>query len=416
MDYLTMLSAVPQNRTALIENDNCRTYGDLSKAALEIRREFNRTPAKPGDLSPVWIRETSAYLQLVHFLAHSGTSHVPVILPQDTRTSCNTNPFNEKIPTGACMGVMTSGTTGTPKIWFRTFESWHSFFPIQNRIFGINSSTRIAVHGSLAFTGNLNMYLSILSEGAAIITCTPVHPYTWSRSMLRHQANAVYMIPSKLRLLAGTGTVPDFQIKTIISGSQSLGLNDIRTLKAAYPKSHCTLYYGASELSFVSYIRDSQMNHNPACVGIPFPGINISIRNREITVHTPYRVLEVPNPYSAGDLGYIGPDGFLYLLGRKDKVYNIHGRKISAVRIEQALLALDQVKAAAVVPEQDSLTAYIVPIQDTASLIGGDPPDPSFFSKEKKQAFTQMLMRKLKDSLESYELPRRMIYVKELPL
>lgn len=257
----------------------------------------------------------------------------------------------------------------------------------------------------------------MLSEGATIITCTPVHPPAWNQAIIRHQANAVYMIPSKLRLLARTSPAPNPQVKVIISGSQSLGLDDIKVLESAYPKSQCTLYYGASELSFVSYIRGSRMNENPTCVGTPFPGINISIQDSEISVDTPYRALAVPSPYSAGDLGYIAQDGCLYLLGRKDNVYNIHGRKVSAALIEQALLALDEVEEAAVILKQEALTAYVVPSPSLGFLYSGMEPEHTqpYDKKEPNRQFTQMLLGKLKQSLEPYQTPRRIICVKELP-
>lgn len=345
MDYLNLLKAVPGSRTALIEDNCCFTYGDLIRDGMKIRLHSEQTREKAERPVLVQIREASIYRQLVRFLAYSGTQYIPVILPPDSQSgaghaahraslqetgSLSTQELQApprelpvlspeiEIPEKACMGVLTSATTGVSKVWFRTFESWHSFFPIQNHIFGIDRSTRMMVHGSLAFTGNLNMYLSLLLAEATLITCTPVHPPAWNQAMTRHQANAVYMIPAKLRLLARTASASNPRINAIISGSQSLGLQDVRKLKAAYPNSQCTLYYGASELSFVSYIRGSQMNDNPACVGIPFPGISLSIRHSEITVDTPYRVLNIPNPYSVGDLGYIGQDGFLYLLGRKD--------------------------------------------------------------------------------------------------
>lgn len=389
MDYLEMIRAVPAHRTALIEDSNCYTYGSIVRDADEIRHQSDLL-----DPGLEWIDEASVYGQLIQFLAYSGTNKVPVIISRETtRRPIPGSP----VPSTACMGVLTSGTTGIPKIWFRTFESWHSFFPTQNHIFGINSSSRMLVHGSLAFTGNLNMYLSLMSEGASAITCSPVYPPAWNQAMVDYQANGVYLIPSKLRLLARTASGCNPYIKTIVSGSQSLGLGDIRLLRTAYPNNQCTLYYGASELSFVSFIRDSQMNDDPACVGLPFPGINIMIKNNEISVDTPYRALGLPTPCSVGDMGYTGADGYLYLLGRKNNVYNIHGRKISASLIEHALMALDEVDEAAVTLEHGALTAYVV------------------LNPQSEGTPAYLLMEQLKQRLNPYELPRRIIYTKELP-
>ena len=70
-------------------------------------------------------------------------------------------------------------------------------------------------------------------------------------------------------------------------------------LKQAFPQSRCILYYGASELSYVSYLCGHEMTGNPACVGRPFPGVHITVKDGEIMADTPccalgYRLPQVP--------------------------------------------------------------------------------------------------------------------------
>lgn len=60
------------------------------------------------------------------------------------------------------MGAMTSGTTGRAKVLFRTYESWAGFFEEQNRVFGVTPDSCMFAQGSLAFTGNLNLYMGAL--------------------------------------------------------------------------------------------------------------------------------------------------------------------------------------------------------------------------------------------------------------
>ena len=65
------------------------------------------------------------------------------------------------------------------------------------------------------------------------------------------------------------------------------------------------------------------MNDNPACIGKPFPGVDVTLCNGEIYVDTPYSAIGITGPYSVGDTGYMDRDGYLYFNGRKDNVYNI---------------------------------------------------------------------------------------------
>ncbi|MCC2876903.1 AMP-binding protein [Lachnoclostridium pacaense] len=423
MNYLEMLRAVPPHRTALIEDSRQYTYGEMVMDAQRCSDELlshqkadkNGTAKKQSTATAAvsyqaglpllaWIKSPSVYTQLICFLACGQIGRIPVILPPDMRHPPSI-PSGSSIPDRACMGVLTSGTTGNPRLLFRTFESWHGFFPVQNSIFGVDRNTRMFVHGSLAFTGNLNMYLALLSEGAALITCSAVHPPAWNGSISLNQANAIYLIPSKLRLLSRTSPGPADYVKAILTGSQSMDLKDMHGLKQAFPQSRCILYYGASELSYVSYLCGNEMTGNPACVGRPFPGVHITIQDGEIMADTPYRALGVRTPASAGDIGYLDSHGFLYLLGRRDNVYNIHGRKIPAALVEHALTDLDEISEAAVVLEHGSLTAYVVLNPAFHSM---DAPKPS-------PDLSRRLMGRLQETLEYYQLPRRIRFLDSIP-
>ena len=208
--------------------------------------------------------------------------------------------------------------------------------------------------------------------------------------------------PSKLRLLAKYISHPSPDIKTILAGSQSLGHGDIVLLKAAYPNSCCFLYYGASELSYVTWLTDQEMNDNPACIGKPFPGVDVTLRNGEIYVDTPYSAIGITGPYSVGDMGYTDHKGYLYFNGRKDNVYNIHGRKVSAVKIENALNSLTQIQEAAVILQNNALQAHVVLTV----------PNPS---GQDAVSLRRIIKRGLNDYLESWEIPRDIIFHENLP-
>ncbi|MGI6075843.1 MAG: AMP-binding protein [Pyramidobacter sp.] len=397
VDYLSLIQSIPAHRTALIEDGRVYTYGALADEARRLR-SLSPEPAGP---SVAWIRAATVYDQLVRFLALSGTSRVPVVVPADMKGVPEFHATGD-VPAGACMGVLTSGSTGQPKLWFRTLESWASFFPVQNEIFGMTARTRLFAQGSLAFTGNLNLYLSLLSLGASVITVSRVNPSAWRREMELHHADALYLIPCKLRLLAKYAAHSNPDVKTILAGSESLGRRDLASLKAAYPNSRCFLYYGASELSYVTWLTDEEMNDNPACVGRPFPGVDVTLRNGEIYVDTPYSAMGITGPYSVGDTGFMDCNGYLYFTGRKDNVFNIHGRKVSSAKVENALNALPQIQEAAVVFQNGALRAHVLLSE----------PDRSV---QNAAALRRSIKRALSDDLESWEIPREILFHEKLP-
>lgn len=136
MDYLTLITQQKQDKLALIEDEEEYTYARLAQAARELRSQADfSAPA-------VFIYESSIARQLISFLAYSGTKTVPVIA---TEVSKNQQFSCEAIPEAACMGVMTSGSTGKSKLLWRSYHSWADFFPEQNRVFGVDEQTVIFV-------------------------------------------------------------------------------------------------------------------------------------------------------------------------------------------------------------------------------------------------------------------------------
>lgn len=106
--------------------------------------------------------------------------------------------------------------------------------------------------------------------------------------------------------------------------------------------------------------------------------------------------------YRTGDLGIMRPDGCLMHLGRNDLQVKIRGYRVEIAEIEMALLDIDAVKEAVVVPLEDvpdhkRLVAYIVPTT---------PPAPTV------SALRGALAAKLPD----YMIPSAFVLLDTLPL
>ena len=287
--------------------------------------------------------------------------------------------------------VTTSGSTGEPKILQRTFESWADFFPTQNRIFRVDETTKLFIHGSLNFTGNLNAFLATMDAGGTIVTTEKFFPRRWLE--LVRDVIAIYLVPTKLVLLA-TGA-PLENIRSIFTGSQVLTEAQSLSLLKKFPAAEIFLYYGASELSFVTYKKISAENAGDVQnLGRPFDDVKIFIRNGLIYVDTPFHINGVENPCTVGDAGFFDTNGDLIFLGRGDDFINRGGVKIFASAVENKLLALEGVTAAAVVkiPDEtrgENFLAFIVGNVDRKII---------------------------RQALSPAESPREIIFVAELPL
>ena len=388
-DYLAMLAAQPQEKLALVDDTSSFTYGQLVAAASKLRERADFS--QPA----VFIHEDTIAQQLLHFVAYSGTATRPIIA---TELSRNQHFDVGQIPPKACMGVMTSGSTGKSKLLWRDYHSWADFFPEQNRIFGVDEDTIIFCQGSLAFTGNLNIYMGVLAAGGTLIVTEKFRPRHWLQLMEQYAVNTIYLIPSKLMLLPKFMSVPNEQLRHIISGSQTMGRQEADKLLAVFPKAEITLYYGASELNYITYIKDKDMTDDRTVIGQPFAGVGISINNEEIFIDTPYHVENITLPYSLKDRGYVDERGWLHFLGRTDDICNVNGRKVSSVKVTTALTDIEGVVEAAVLSRH---------IADADVLVAFVASTTSYTKQE--------LVRRLRERLEDYELPKQFIFLEQLP-
>jgi len=105
--------------------------------------------------------------------------------------------------------------------------------------------------------------------------------------------------------------------------------------------------------------------------------------------------------YRTGDLGRLLPDGNLEYLGRRDRQFKYMGYRIEAGEIEQAILALPQVRDAAVVLQESQLTPGM---QELVAFWEGDAG-----------ADVSLIATELKSRLPAYMIPKRLHWVDTMP-
>ena len=302
--------------------------------------------------APTGAEQFSAFMR-----ALSEPAQVPVILPKPAATD------GIRVPDCADFAVATSGTTGKPKLYFRTRASWQDFLPVQNRAFGIGGDTVCFLHGSLSFTGNLNIAFQLHCAGAQAVFADSLRAESWAAVIRDRQVNTLYLIPDKLLHLCRTGAVFP-QVRTIVCGSQLISQKLHALIKASFPNASVFLYYGTSEVSYVAYKRlpDAVTDDDERCVGTVFDGVQVSISSeRHILVTSPSLVCGASAPYDTGDIGYF-EGGRLYFAGRSDDVLSMSGEKINKATLIRRLLSVDGIEECDIAQERrtESGREYLV--------------------------------------------------------
>lgn len=408
--YAMMLAwqkAVP-NKPCLCIDDAVYTYDDFMRD-VQAEKEKLEMYAQP---QPLLIYRNSVYNQLTAWIAAIGAGLQPIIGHPDSDDIVR-KALEERLkePSACCdkagFGVLSSGSTGIPKILWRRTVSWADFFPVQNEIFEVTKETRLFLHGSMSFTGNLNALLAVWYAGGTVVTSAYLRPRSWLKVMARYAITHIYLLPTKLRLLmeamptSKENTAELSSLRMIFAGSQMLDTKLMHHLQRTWPQARFILYYGASELNYVTYCTAEEWLREPNTVGRPFPGVRVTVdEDHMIYVTSPYTIEGVACPFSVGDKGWFSSSGRLMFEGRGGAVINRGGYKLSVPLLEKKIQELDGVAEAVVMGQPDALRG-----EEPVAFIQCEP------------GYTETMIKKaMTKVLSVQEMPHRIIGVEEIPL
>ena len=369
-------------KIALIVDEEQYTYGQLYDAIISM--EFNNTSRiinlgqfNDGQKNKVLLIQSLSFVeQLLQWLWGLYKGYIPMVCHNEMDVAYIDELARiisvEGVPTSADFGVLTSGTTGRPKPLWRSESSWREFFDIQNNIFYINKDTKIFLHGSFSFTGVSNMVVAVLWSGGTVITTSSLRPIRWIQLIDKYHVDHIYALPTKLRLLVRHCKSKLDSINYIIGGSQVLDRQLMEQLELICPNMEFILYYGATELNYITYCTGKEWLDREGTVGRPFPSVKVAEQNGVIYVNTKHHIEGIPDTYTVNDCGYIDSHGYLMFNGRRGDVINKGGYKISIPEMELYLQSLQGVSEVAVITINDEIRgedfiAYMV-LEDNTEL------------------------------------------------
>ncbi len=131
------------------------------------------------------------------------------------------------------------------------------------------------------------LLLSMQSIWAQQLYLEPTFKVEKAISVLEKESvSVIYLVPTMLysfvSRLESEGKQISGRIKFILSGAKCSPELKERT-KRVFPESSIFEFYGASELSFVTFLDDKGNEERPESVGKPFPGLEVFILKDKLT-------------------------------------------------------------------------------------------------------------------------------------
>lgn len=395
-----------------------------------------RTDCILDNAQPVLLVTNQKHLPLAHELA-GGRIPVLNIDRLDSRVS-DANPGLSISPDHLAYILATSGSTGQPKSVVHSHRNLLHDCMLRTNLFHINPDDRLTWLTFGTGQATKNLFCALLT-GAALFPLNVkeegVAPLAdWlMREEITIYTSVVLLFRHFVATLTGREQFP--RLRLVRMGSEAVSRKDAEFYKT-YFSPDCLFGNGLScnEAGLVRcYLMDKQtpLTGDTVPIGYALEDTQVLLLNDageevgfnrigEIVVKSRYlspgywrrpdltQAVFRPDPeggkarlYFTGDLGRMTPDGCLEFVGRKDFRVKIRGYRVETGEVEMALLAQDNVKAAAVVAREDAaglarLVAYVVP---------ASKPGPS----------VRELRATLAEKLSDYMIPSAFVMLDALP-
>lgn len=247
----------------------------------------------------------------------------------------------------------------------------------------------------------------------------------------RYKITAITFVPAileqVLKFAKDRFATYDNQFHYIQLGSAPLSETNKEILTKMFPTTRLYNTYGATESGCTVILEFSKYGHKKKCIGrttvnteilfvddkrniveasLEKPGIlafkgKMNMRSYYKEPEITKEVMDENGVVYTNDLGYLGEDGLVYLLGRQGDVINMGGIKIEPTEIEEVAMKHEMIKDCACIPIKDEIT--------------GEAPKLFVTLNEGYQLDQKELSKYLLSKLESLKVPKTFEVIDEIP-
>jgi long-chain acyl-CoA synthetase len=408
-ELLVGAASSAQDRRALVDGDRSFTYLELLRAAEAMRRRLDAAGLGPGETAALKVPNSPEYAAALLACISLGARTLlldPSLKVQETESYCERaaaglllhradakeNVEDGRLPScvvppmealsgegqgSAAMDrapgaedeesgflLLSSGTTGVPKIVWRTAAQTEAALTIFSETIPHTEDDKVLA--ALPFVhsfGLLNVLLSSLAAGAAL-HLVQFSPRTAARVIEQQAITVLPATPFMFRLLTETdfSRKPDFSsVRLAVSAGSALAPAVARGFREKLSVD-IVQSYGTTETGPVALARHGDAPQKPGWVGKAYSRVAVEVWDASDAPlpRGSDGVIAVTSPACAscylfdpeasagtfrsgrvltGDVGHQSTEGDLFVLGRQRPMLNVFGKKVSPAEVEACLRA-----------------------------------------------------------------------------
>ena len=262
--------------------------------------------------------------------------------------------------------LFSSGTTGKPKVMIQNFSELIRNIPTPRR----QKSLVFILFLMFDHIGGLNTLLNCLVNGSTIVIPKDRNPSTIIESIEKHHVNVLPTSPTFLNLMLMDQSFDPDKLKSlrlITYGTERMPNHLLRRLNELLPKIKFLQTFGTSETGILKTISKSS---DSLYFKISDPDKEHKIIDGELYLRSKTSIKGYKNHdnssfkedgwFATGDLVEQDEEGFIKIVGRKNKVINVGGLKVLPSEIEEIINSVAGVIDSTVYGEKNEITGNIV--------------------------------------------------------
>ena len=212
----------------------------------------------------------------------------------------------------------------------------------------------------------------------------------------------------RMMMNAGTADRYQFALDKLSYTGEPIDEETLKFIEHTFARPACSMY-GTTEIGviLVNYPGASDFTVKPGSLGKPVPNVEVEVQRADGQRSAVNELGEIKLKrrgawYPTRDLGYVDEDGYFFHAGRADDVIISAGWTMSAVEIENALLAHPDITEAAAIGVADDLRGQVVKAYVVSPRSADD-------------AFVREVQEFVRNRLSQHEYPRQLAVVEQLP-
>jgi acyl-CoA synthetase (AMP-forming)/AMP-acid ligase II len=447
--WLNSLDRIDATRTAVVDGTGQLTYGELRAQA---RRQATALCDRHGSGEFLIVRASSSASLVRTLLAIMFSGNVPVPVDPSLPTHAleyirdksraveildplpapdpNASETDRYATSRPALVVFTSGTSGFPKgVVVSDANLSHSCRAIARYLDYVHYPSAAVTLPLFYSYALISQVLCQLSIGGRVRLFEDLrNPAKFEAAVEAEGLQTFCGVPSTFQALgvfAGLRPISMPAIRVVCSAGAAMDAGLLGTVRTVFPNATLFNNYGMTEASpRIAFVRDDDARFAEATCGRPIEGVEVKVIDPATEQTVPdgtSGVLAVRGPnvtsgylndpeltrqaftadgyLKSGDLAYLD-DGYIFIQGRYDDVFNCGGEKIAPLEIERALNSCPGIEAAAVAGLPDVQRGTV----------------PVAFVKTSGDLTRQEIVRHLSQYVSRSKIPLRFYRVSAFPM